>query len=51
MSRVIEKIMISYSSIRDRVVDTALVTLTWACVVTLLYLTVVMRDRAADEET
>ena len=51
LSRVIEKIMISYSSIRDRVVDTTVFAIQWACVVALLYVVVILHNRAADGET
>ena len=49
--RVTKKIMISLSSIRDRVVDTAVLTVQWVCVVTLLYVVVVLHNRSADSET
>ena len=49
--RVIEKIMIRLSSIRDRVVDTAVTVVMWSCVMGLLYITVVLRERRYEDET
>ena len=49
--RVTEKIMINLSSIRDRVVDTAVTVVMWSCVMGLLYITVVMRERQRKNET
>ena len=49
--RVREKIMINLSSIRDRVVDTAVTVVMWSCVMGLLYITVVMRERQRQNET
>jgi len=51
LSRVTKKIMISYSSIRDRVVDTAVTVVMWSCVMGLLYITVVLRERRHEKET
>jgi len=49
--RLTEKIMINLSSIRDRVVDTAVLTVQWVCIVTLLYVVVVLHNRSADSQT
>ena len=49
--RVIEKIMVNLSSIRDRVVDTTVFAIQWACVVALLYVVVILHNRADDGET
>ena len=49
--RVREKIMINLSSIRDRVVDTAVTVVMWSCVMGLLYITVVLRERRHEKET
>ena len=49
--RLTEKIMINLSSIRDRVVDTAVTVVMWTCVMGLLYVTVVLRERRYENET
>jgi len=49
--RVREKIMINLSSIRDRVVDTAVLTVQWVCIVALLYVVVVLHNRSDDSQT